>query len=179
MRALQAGLVIGAVVVALSGCATPQPLATASGRPEVTICSGIDRKAVRDRLVERMVANGGRVQSVNDYSITISKPSDDFMTSLLYGSRFNATPDLRLTVTFVDTESGCQRLFATAAIVTNPGSGFENQMDATVGAGPTLLASLESFKGRIESEYPRAGGAPVSGAPPATRTASNFQPLMR
>ncbi len=137
------------VVFLLAGCVPLQPLQTPSGRPEVTI-SGVTKKQVLDLLVTEMLANGVQVKQVNEYGAVFGKPDDSFTGALLFGSRYDSTPEMRLTFNVVEL-SDAIRVFCNAAMVTNPGSAFERVRDLTGGrTAKDAQAMLERLKARLQ-----------------------------
>lgn len=134
------------LVALLVACAAPpQRLATASGKPEVTIPNA-SRKAVIDKLVAWKLEAGMNVKSASDYGFVASKAIDNnFMASFLYGSSYNSVPEARLTYSVVESPAGV-RVFGRTEIVTNPGGGFERVNDVTEQAGGMMLAELERLR---------------------------------
>lgn len=137
------------IVFLLAGCAPLQPLQTPSGRPEVVI-SGATKKQVLDLLVAEMLANGAQVKQVHEYGAVFGKRDDSFTGALLFGSRYDSTPEMRLTFNVVEA-SGAVRVFCNAAMVTNPGSAFERVSDVTGGkTANDIQAMLERLKTRLQ-----------------------------
>lgn len=161
------GIVV-AVVVALAGCATPPPLSTPSGNPEVRI-HDVSKKQVLDTIVSATTAKGMQVKSINDYSVVVTKLADgDFMSALLFGSRYDSTPEARLTFTTI-VDPGNIHVFARAEMVTNPGSAFERRHDVTNGYRQRLQTMLEQLDQRLTAnvvQRPEAAHvAPTISAP--------------
>jgi hypothetical protein len=126
-------IAIVAFFTILVSCAIPQQqkLATPSGNPEIII-SNVTRKAVIDRLIEAKLQMGMQLKSVSDYSVVFGQKADtsNFMASLAYGSRYDPTPEARITYNVVEIANGV-RVFSRLEVVTNPGSGFERVSDRT------------------------------------------------
>lgn len=111
------------VVALLSGCATPVTHNTPSGRPEVTI-NGVPPNKVSARLTNEMLNWGYNIRKQSDNLIAFDRPTDNLMASALLGSRYDSTPNAR--ITFMLAELGnSTRVVADLQIVTNPGSAFE------------------------------------------------------
>lgn len=132
-------------ILVVSGCATVPPLQTPSQRPEVTI-SGSTKKEIFDILVNEMLASGAQIKQMNDYSVVFAKRDTSLGGSILYGSRYDSTPEMRITYNLVEI-NGATRVFCNAAMVTNPGSGFERVNDVTGGKlAYEIQAMLERLK---------------------------------
>ena len=176
MKSLLATIATAALLV---GCAAParQPLSTPSGRPEVTI-QGASKKQVADAIVAGALEHGTQVKSVSDYGVVLARRADgNLAAALLYGSRYDSTPELRLHLNMVDVTSGV-RVFGRAEMVTNPGSAFERINDVTAGS----MHDVQALLGRLESKFkgsaiaPPTTPPPVSTAPPAAPIPSSVQP---
>jgi hypothetical protein len=132
--------------LALAGCAAPPQYRpdTPSGRPEVMISA--PKKQVLDKLVAGLVAEGMSLKSANDYTAVFGKRLEgNFAASLLYGSRYDSVPELR--VTFTTIESGAStRVFGNAAVVTNSGSAYERVQDVTTQNGADMQRILERLR---------------------------------
>lgn len=143
-----------AAVWLLTGCATPRaPLSTSSGRPEVMV-TGVTKKQVMDLLVEAGLSNGLQVRNANEYGVTLTKKSTDLATAIIYGSRYDSTPEFRVHFNMVESQGG-MRVFARGEVVTNPGSGFERVNDVTQNEGHAIQSMLEQLRTRVSpSNYP-------------------------
>jgi hypothetical protein len=121
------------VIGLLAACATPQQrLATPSGNPEIIIPNAT-RKAVIDKIVAEKLEKGMQVKSVNDYGVVVGKKiEDNLMASIAFGSRYDSTPEARITYNVVEVPGGV-RVFSRLEVVTNPGSAFERTSDLTAG----------------------------------------------
>jgi len=142
---LKVGFSIGVFV--LTGCATPQRINTASGRPEVTIHA--PKKSLIDRIANGYSRSGYQIKTVNDYSIVAERPSQSTAAALLLGSNFTRTPNERVTVSFSEVPEGTL-IQARVEMVTNPGSGYENVTDFSGGA-VQLQNQLEQLKASVET----------------------------
>jgi hypothetical protein len=137
------------VILLLAGCATAPPLQTPSQRPEVTI-SGATKKEILDVLVTEMLASGAQIKQMNDYSVVFGKQDSSLGGALLYGSKYDSTPEMRITYNMVETGNAI-RVFCNAAMVTNPGSGFERVNDVTGGKlAHEIQAMLERLKAKTQ-----------------------------
>lgn len=120
-------LVCVAAFALLAGCATPVVHQTASGKPEVTIDTE-NVIGVKEALVSRMINRRYNLISDSDYQLVFDRPIENFLAGALLGSRYDSTPNARITYTLaVGTDS--VRIVADLAIITNPGSAFERRME--------------------------------------------------
>ena len=148
------------LVLVLAACAPVQRLQTPSGRPEITI-SGATKKQVLDLLVAEMLASGAQIKQVNEYGAVFGKRDDSFAGALLFGSRYDSTPEMRITFNVVETP-GATRVFCNAAMVTNPGSAFERVTDVTGGkTANDVQAMLERLRARLEPPAARTSPSPA------------------
>lgn len=139
---MRAFLIIAALASLLSGCAAgPQ---TASGRPELLL-HDITMDEVRERLVTLFAADNWIVERAENMILSFAKPSDDFATRLLLGSRYDGQPYERVTVTLVSV-AGTPRIYAHDVFVTNYGSAYERLTDCSGSkAGAQLQTRLETL----------------------------------
>jgi len=140
------------ILISILGCASSKPLNTPSGKPEVTI-QNKTKKEVTDALVSEMLSRGFTIKSVSDYTVVFTKPLDSFAASLLFGSRYDTTPEHRPSFMIVESGAGV-RIVLTNQIITNPGSAFERVTDASTGeSGQSwqefLTAFPNLFRGRV------------------------------
>jgi hypothetical protein len=135
--------------IAVAGCATPPaPLSTPSGRPEVTI-TGVSKKQVADAIVAGALARGSQIKSVNEYAVVLTqRVHGNLGASLAYGSRYDSTPEVRVTLNMVDVSGGV-KVYARGEMVTNPGSAFERLNDVTAHQAANLQTSLVDLKSRF------------------------------
>jgi hypothetical protein len=126
------------------------PLQTPSGRPEVTIYD-ITKKKVVDAIVNASLEKGAQIKQINEYSVIIGIRDKSFLSSLLYGSRYDSTPEIRASFNLVEIANGI-RVFCNATMVTNPGSAFERISDVTTGKNAHDIQSmLERLKAQLET----------------------------
>lgn len=109
-------------LIVLIGCIPPRstPINT-----EVIVEDG-DVKWGRDQIAQNYIQRGFSVRETSDYGITVSKKlTDDNLATLLYGSRMDTDPELRVQFRmFMDKEG--LHILPSAVMVTNPGTGFEH-----------------------------------------------------
>ncbi|EYS89485.1 hypothetical protein CF68_33205 [Cupriavidus sp. SK-4] len=159
---MKAILIAGAVAIGLVGCAAPPPLYTDSGKPEVSI-PNTNRRQVIDAIVDMAHQSEARVKSATDYSVVLGRKMDgnsagDFVAAVLFGSNYDRTPEARTTFNVLEL-SGGTKVYASADLVTNPGSAFERTQNLTAGKGPELMNFLARLKARFaSSEQPAAPG---------------------
>jgi hypothetical protein len=112
--------------IAVGACATPVTHQTASGKVEVTVTGA--QEPVKAELVNVMVNRGYTINRDSPFQIVFEKPIMNGLAAALLGSRYNSTPDAR--VSFTITQNGqATRIVGDLAVITNPGSGFEMRTD--------------------------------------------------
>jgi hypothetical protein len=108
--------------VLLAGCAAPVVHNTASGKVE-EIFTGTPGQT-KPKIVGMMANFGFNVSKDTPYLIAFDKPTENVMAAVLLGSKYDSTPNTRITYTFVQMGPNT-RVIADASIITNPGSAFE------------------------------------------------------
>lgn len=89
----------------------------------VEICN-VEKKAVIDFIANNAVKNGVTILTINDYQLILKKDDDRFMDKMLYGSRFNRTPEIRISFNF--SQNGNNVIVSVESrMVTNPNSAYE------------------------------------------------------
>ena len=109
----------------VAACATPVKHHTASGRPEVTIAT-TNVGAVKGALISEMVNRGYSITRESDFLVAFDRPIDNVWAAALLGSRYDSTPNARVSYTIARIQDAI-RVVADLAIITNPGSAFERQ----------------------------------------------------
>lgn len=139
----------------LSACSsTPAPIDTPSGRPEIQI-DGKPPKDVMQAMVARNLREGNRLIRVSEFELVFARLMDNsLLASLLYGSRYDSTPEMRVIYVMVATQSTGQsgtRVFARAEVATNPNSRHEQISDVTRKLLKELQANLARYKRQLEA----------------------------
>lgn len=124
----------------VSACVAQQPLGTASGKPEV-ILPHLNRQQARDHLVNDMIGNGYELKRSDEYALVFGKRTNSAAAAMLFGSRYDSTPEERVIVNTLDTQGGVRLIF-TLQIVTNPGSAFERVTDNSRGKAARDLQQI-------------------------------------
>jgi hypothetical protein len=116
-------LLLGVIAMLLSSCATePAKLTTASGRPEVAIQA--DPEKVKSALLNKAASNGYTIVRDTAHQIAFDVPSNDIVINVLFASRMSSQAHIRVTFTILPRDSGTHVL-ASVAVITNPGTAFE------------------------------------------------------
>lgn len=138
-------------IVILSGCAAPQPLATASGRAEVTVKA--PKARIQGALTSVLINAGATVKQVTEFCVVGGKRTDSVGKSLFFGSKYDSIPEDRIRFDIIDLPEGV-RVVATCMVVTNPDSGFERITPIAPGAAvyKDLQKGLELMKTKLEAE---------------------------
>lgn len=93
------------------------------------------RSRAKEAVITTFLPRGFSIVRDSDYLLVLDRPaSDNFAAQFLYGSRFNGTPNARVTMTFVGDNP--TTVMTRIALVTNPNSGFEQITDLNGAAGP-------------------------------------------
>lgn len=122
-------LILGSLV--LISCQTVPPIPTPSGRPEIVI-PNVSKDIAIDYLVNLMISKGYKIKQTTNYKITFKKKNDKYMAALLFGSRYDGTPENRISFNLINTSSGI-RIITSIEIITNPNSAFERVTDWSTG----------------------------------------------
>ncbi len=141
-----------ALAGAISGCATVdrgQTRAdTPSGLPEL-LFQRASKRDVISKIVASRVAAGMRPKAVTDSMVVVAKLADgDFLASFLYGSRYDSTPELRVTYTITESTAGVM-VYSRAEVVTNPNSAYERPNDITHHMANRMQGELVRIKGEL------------------------------
>jgi len=132
------------------GCATNYQVNSSTGKAEVII-NGVDRKEIKDVMLNAMLSDGFYLQNQNEYQLVFGKKDNSLTMSLLAGSNYDITPEWRYTFTMVDYSGGI-RILTNIWIVTNPGSAFEsiNDLSTNTKAAQNMQIGLNSFKRNVD-----------------------------
>jgi len=121
----KSSLAFVALMLALGACQTASeapPLVTPSMRPEVTVAA--PAATVRSTILSDLLNKGYTIHSDGPDVLVLDKKSDNILVNVLMGSRWNPIVDARITFAFAEI-NGQTRTVADLAVVTNPGTGFE------------------------------------------------------
>lgn len=133
----------------LIGCATPVQHKTPSGKVETTI-KGVSKAQVKDAIVDEFINFGYTVTKSDDMVISLEHPVNDPMAQMFFGSRYDAIPNARVTLSLIQ-QKGAVRVIADCSLITNPGTGFEQKTDANRNVGTTKIQNrLDEIKARLE-----------------------------
>ena len=119
----------GFTVLALccAGCAAPVAHMTASGKPEVTI-QRTTADAIKSAIVNRMVNGGYRITKDTPYEVAFDRPVQNIAAQVLLGSKYDSQPNARVSY-MIATIGADVRIVTDIAIITNPGSPFEQRTE--------------------------------------------------
>ena len=134
----------------VAACATPVKHHTASGRPEVTIAT-TNVGAVKGALISEMVNRGYSITRESDFLVGFDRPIDNVWAAALLGSRYDSTPNARVSYTIARIQDAI-RVVADLAIITNPGSAFERQTDMNANKDSRMIQGLmDRVKSNVEA----------------------------
>ena len=107
----------------LTGCETTTTHTTPSGRPEVTVSTAQAPDLVA-QFTNELINRGYTIGDTNPQQTTFEKPATTVAAQIVYGSTYNRTPNVRITLDQVQL-SDTTRILLSFFIVTNPGSAHE------------------------------------------------------
>lgn len=120
------------IFVLITGCATVKHLNTPTGKPEVIIPDA-SKSEIADQITNAMLSWDFQLQKRDENILVFAKRDQRLGTSLLFGSRYDSTPEWRFIYNIVDHSEGI-RVIANIAAITNPGSAFERVTDLSRGS---------------------------------------------
>ena len=109
----------------LMGCQSYQPN-TPSGKAEVTIHRATV-EVVKSAIVNKALSDGWMVTTDSTFMLQLERREESFAAQLLLGSGFNRVPNRRKIYSFAQLGDD-SRVVVEMAMVTNPGSAFEQRM---------------------------------------------------
>ena len=139
-RLYKTGFVMIVFVMLLTGICDAAPPTT-----EITDTS---KKAIIDYLAVNFLKDGYNMANSNEYQVEFRKLDNSFGASLVYGSRYNGTPEQRIRFNIVQLENKIM-LTVSSAMVTNPNSGFESATDVTERERNYWQEYLDKMKGKF------------------------------
>ena len=98
-----------------------------SRRPEVIIHNS-NVYTLKNALAYAFTDAGFSIGGSNDFQLQLEKHVDSPLASVVYGSQYNTTPDMRLTFSFIQLGADT-RVIGDMAIITNPHSAFEDRTE--------------------------------------------------
>ncbi|RWM26883.1 hypothetical protein [Mesorhizobium sp.] len=101
------------------------------------------------------LGRGFQIVRDSDLQLVMDRPAkDNFGAQLVFGSQWNVVPNSRISMTFLGDNP--TQVNAQLAIVTNPGSGFEQVTDLTNNASTRqqLQIGMSQAKALAESQHP-------------------------
>jgi len=141
---------IASMIIMVYGCATAPPIPTPSGKAEAVL-PNVTKKEVANEIINSITSNGYNLKDSSEYLLVFDKPIDSPLAAMLYGSKFNATPNSRVHCQLTDGPGGV-RVLLSLFIVTNPGTAFEQITDVSKGKDAyEAYKALESVKARLSS----------------------------
>lgn len=131
------------------GCAAPTP------RPRIEVISS-SREAVESQVISYFVGRGYRVNNADRLNLRFDKEGDA-LTNFFFGSTWNPTTHFRIYITVFNETPGAVHIVGNAAVVTNPGSGYEHERN---------LTDTKEFNAVMEQLREKVGGTAIAPAPP-------------
>ena len=138
--------VTAAAVLAAAVCAAAcVPPASLSGPPARETAWWTSRDEVKNVIVQQMVDDGYTVKATTDFSLTFEKPASGLMNAL-YSSEWNHQAVYRVVFNVVPGGADTVHITGAVAVVTNPGSGFEQAQDVSGREGGKIASFLVCVK---------------------------------
>ena len=114
------------IALIVTGCTT----AAAPPPPPAVYQFPASRQMTKEAIVATYLGRGFQIVRDSDFQLVMDRPANDnFGAQILFGSQWNGVPNARLSLTFLG--DGPTSVHANMAVVTNPGSGFEQVTDIT------------------------------------------------
>lgn len=111
--------------------------------PAVTIRA--PREDVVAALIADMAAQGYPLVQSSENLLVFGRRDDSVMAMAIYGSRYDRVPESRVSYSVAETQ-GLISVRGTAAMVTNPGSGYERNHNVTGNASRWMYNTLARVK---------------------------------
>ncbi len=126
----------------LTACAMTPPEPPVD--PVVTIRAPKDDVAAA--LIADMAAQGYPLVESSDHLLVFGRRDDSVMAMAIYGSRYDRVPESRVSYSVAGGPDGLVIVRGSAAMITNPGSGFERHHDVTGNASRWMHDTLARVK---------------------------------
>lgn len=150
-------LAIAALAAALGGCGSVDHH-TASGKVEATIAAPLE--AVKAAVINAMVNQRYRISKDTAFELAFDKPTDNLLAAAFLGSRYDSTPNTRISYFLAPTPPSV-RVVADFAIITNPGSSYERRTDFNRSEDTAQVqALLDGVKAQLETRAPPPAAPP-------------------
>jgi hypothetical protein len=143
-------LVVLALGCALCACAAPTHLDTPSGHAEVTI-SRVAPEKIKAALVNKMIDKGYRITKDTQFELAFDKPADSILVAALFGSKYDAIPNARVTYSIAQVGDDV-RIVGDLAVITNPGSAHEQRTDMNGAAKDAPIHDVQVFLDNLRTE---------------------------
>jgi hypothetical protein len=168
-------ILVVTILAAFCGCANMQPVATPTGKPEVTIGT-TNTSSIKSALVSDLAANGYRLSQDTAYSMVFTRPLEGG-SALLYqaalGNSYSSTPQMNISFSFAP-QSGATRVFARIYTTMQNAFGRVDQTNMDRGrAAHDVQAMLE----RVKSRFGERGRDLIT--PAVTTPVARQQPYVR
>ncbi|WP_143749113.1 hypothetical protein [Mesorhizobium sp. WSM3868] len=140
-----------AAIVLIAGCQT----APTGPVPPNNFTFNAGKQATKEAVVSAYLGRGFQIVRDSDLQLVMDGPAkDNFGAQLVFGSQWNVVPNSRISMTFLGDNP--TQVNAQLAIVTNPGSGFEQVTDLTnnASARQQLQIGMSQAKTLLDAQHP-------------------------
>ncbi|WP_131803292.1 hypothetical protein [Mesorhizobium sp. LCM 4576] len=149
---------LAAIVLIVAGCQT----APTGPMPSNNFTFNAGRQTTKEAIVSAYLGRGFQIVRDSDLQLVMDRPAkDNFGAQLVFGSQWNVVPNSRLSLTFLGDNP--TQVNAQLAIVTNPGSGFEQVTDLTNNASARQQLQVGMSQAKTIAEAQRS--APKAAKP--------------
>lgn len=105
----------------------------------------------KEALIGSFLPKGYQITRDSEFQLVLDRPAkDNLAAQVLLGSQFNSVPNARVTLTI--TGDNPTQVNSRIAIVTNPGSGFEQVMDLDQNADARSAVALAILQAKNNAE---------------------------
>ena len=142
-------VIAATISLALAGCQTVDVKPIAS-----SIQIGADPNTITNELLALRAPYGYVVKTQTQNQLVIERAANqqsDTLVQVMYGSRFNGVPAFRVTLTYVG--NGPTTVYAAAALITNPNSGYEN-VSMTFNGEHIFMKNLMDDLQQVKARHP-------------------------
>ncbi|NCA87190.1 hypothetical protein [Thiocapsa roseopersicina] len=139
-------------VLAMLGSASNQSVNPPSAASTDFTFENTTTKAVVDQLVSLNMSNGLTVTNATDYMVIAQGLDRSMGAMMLYGSKYDRVPALRLTYNIGNLGDGRVRVIGKANMITNPGSAHEQSSDFTSEMSGHINGQLMTIRNQLQTK---------------------------
>lgn len=146
-------LTIALLVAVLMGCVSNPPSGSAVGYQKTDFTyENTNQQAVVNQIVSETMATGLAVTRADDFIVVAEGMNTSVGAMLLYGSKYDRTPAMRVTYNIATAGGNDVRVKGIAQMITNPGSAFERTNEFTVEASGYINRLLSRVQTNLSGD---------------------------